>query len=98
MTLTDAQIRSLRRDIGDTTYPPLLCDEELQDAYSRADDDEDCARVYALAQMLSSPQLSEAQEQRVSMLLDRWQKLSGCSGGKLRTMVINLGLDEEEPS
>lgn len=92
MALTASELRELRRDIGDIGNPPDLSDAELQAAYER---DNDCYRVYALLQRLARHEADTPEFDRIERLLNIWREMDGCSGGVLRTGLIDLGIDSE---
>lgn len=56
-TLSAAQIKDLRSDIGDTGINPEFAPEELQRFYDRAEDDYPSAVVYALRQRVADPRM-----------------------------------------
>lgn len=96
ITLTQTEIKQFRRDIGDTSQPPDLCDQDIQDVYDQAGDN-GCAKVYALAQRLAKAVPKTPKFEQIQTLLVLRQSLDGCAGGPIRSGTISLGLDSEWP-
>lgn len=108
MSLTAIQLSDFRADIGDTGSSPAFTDDELQRLYTRADDDEALARVYAIRQLIAhaakfsdytvgqtSERKSQIFDHLVTRLLPLWEAEAGILGGVLHTGGLDTGTDQD---
>jgi hypothetical protein len=107
-TLDSSTRADLQGDLGIGTDEEVFTDAELDRHYTRTEADYEQTVALALRQLVQrgrkfeaftaglSTEEAEAVHRALEAQLQRWERLSGLSGGRLSSGVIDLGIDADE--
>lgn len=108
--LTTEQLADLQADLGITDDETVFTDEELNRLFTRADEDYDTTKAYALRQLWTSAAKftkytqNASSEDKTSIfkqlgeVLAHAEAQAGLSGGKLSMGNLDLNFLEDDPS